>query len=186
MGLLDSIKQKYNNIVLARAQKFEAEKQRVEQERQLQIEKEQQSIQKLLNSEIPKDFIIRLGRDIYGNNKYKYTIYEYFVCNVKPKDMQYGQWTKARKVSGKYFGKVFNMCVHSSPFSPSLTKTELYIGDDRWEGDKDDSLYIPADCVTIADLRDYAKRYNEEIVNRYDEDLKRKRIEEEEIRNKFF
>ena len=36
MGLLYSIKQKYNNIVLARAQKFEAEKQRVKQERQLQ------------------------------------------------------------------------------------------------------------------------------------------------------
>ena len=187
MGLFEIISQKYEERLIAKAKQIEIEKIKRLQAKEVQYRKERERELRLASAEIPKDFIIRMGRDIVDQNgRFKYTLYEYFVCSVKPKDMRYGQCANVVKVSGTSFGKAYDMYVHSGPFSSSLTKTEMYIGGALWEGDIEDKVYIPQECKTIADLRDYAKKDNEKTIDKYNEDLKIRKKEEQDIISQFF
>ena len=108
------------------------------------------------------------------------------MCDTKRKDLRYGDWFKAIKVSGSHFGKQFELCVHSSPFSPSLTHVELDSNYGYWDGDISEDPYIPYGCKTITDLNDYGNKKNENRKKEYEEEILKKQQGEQQIRNQFF
>ena len=173
MRFFEKIKKKHEERILKK-----------EQARQAEIERKQAEIEKILNSPIPKSFIIRLRHDVKdtkGNDKY--TLWDYFLCDKRISDLDCGDRCKAIKVSGSHLGEKFNLSLTSLT---SRTKCELYINGEYWSGNTRESLSFLSEFHTIADLNNYETEYNEIRKEEYETSALRKQQEEEQIQNQFF
>ena len=186
MRFFEKIREKHEDKILAKAKTIEEKRLIQEQARQAEIEHKEQEIQKLLNSSIPKEFVIELHRSVEDENgRFMYIQYDYFLCDKRIRDLYYGDRCKAIKVTGSHLGEKFDLSLTSLS---SLTTCELYINCECWEGDiaVDLSLEIPDNCFTIADLNNYANVNNQKIKREYEQKVLTRQQKEQTIQNQFF
>jgi hypothetical protein len=177
MSLLKKIIKNYEDKQFAKYQKEAEERARLEQQKQERIEN-------LLNSDIPKEYVLTLINNIEDSTGYiKYHVYDYFLCNVRPADMKLlGQYT-AIKISGDDFGEECKFCVEpTNCFQTNGGRIMFDINGRIWYGDKSIPAFIPEQCKTIDDLNQYASKVNEKIRKEYVTRVLRNK----DINNRFF
>lgn len=188
MRLFEKIRKRREEKAIIEAQRIEQDRLLQEQARQAEIERRKQEIEDLLNMPLPSKQNIVQMKISYSdkNGRFAYNLYDYFLCNVARKDMFYGDCYKARKITGKNIGDIYNIFVHSSPFSSSLTELQLYDSNGSfWEGDTEYDPYFSSGCRTIRDLNEYANKKNEERIIEYRKEKQQKQQNINDMRKYF-
>ena len=196
MRFIEKLREKHEDKILAKAKIIEEKRLIQEQVRQAEIEVKEKEIQKLLNSSIPKDFVIELCRKVEDKNgRFMYRQYDYFLSDVAITDMGYRDVSNIIKITGDNIGLKAQLEVWSPPFLPSLTHCVLIHPDkyleevtteDEWEGDVGKNAYIPDVCITISNLNNYANRENEKRKREYEQKVLTRQQKEQTIQNQFF
>ena len=174
MSLLELIKRHKDNKI--------AKNQKIAEERARLIQEKQERNEKLLNSYVTKDYVLTLIHNVADSTGYiKYHIYDYFLCNVKHKDMEIGGQYKATKISGDNFGEEYKFCVEATNGLRNQGRVRLMIKDNTWYGDISVESYIPERCKTITDLNNYMNEVNAKAKQEYEVRLRTK-----QAKNGFF
>ena len=168
MGLLKTIRERHEERILAKAKRIEDEKAKQEQTKQAEIEQREQYIESILDLQIKKDYIVRLGRFIRDKKGWiLYREYDYFLCETKKENLNYDCEMKVLKITGNNLGDKYTMRLNTKFNCIELKDRDRVL----WAGYKNGEVYIPSNCTTIRDLKVYAKDYNNEQKEEFAEQL---------------
>jgi len=169
MRFIEKLREKHEDKILAKAKMIEekrliqeqarqAEIAKQEQDRQAEIERKEQEIQKILNSEIPKDYVVCLHRFVRDSQRnILYWVSDYFLSNVILDNFYYGDEATVIKITGDNLGDKYTMYTQDH-----FRGVELWDKDGKfWEGSVLYNFqFIPLNCKTIRELNDYANKNN--------------------------
>ena len=152
-------------------------------------EVEPEKLEKLLNSSIPDDCIVKLKKSVRGEDgSILYNIYDYFLCDTPRDNMKMNEEHLAIKISGENIGRKYNLyIIHTSCLDSFYSESHIVLDENgvRWQGDVRTNPNIPEECRTIGDLNDYMNEKNAIEINNHQQQNPYV-AREEKIRDMFF
>ncbi len=163
MKLFDNLRRKSKDTSLKVAT---SEATSIKPQKQIASKNVDSPLQQLLNSSIPKEFIVEASYIVEQGGHIAYICRDYFWCDVPRKSIKYREGLKVTKVSGDNIGEKYSIKYDTNG-------SVIDVNGQSWLC-PDMEPFIPHGGKTIGDLNAYANAENAKRKTAYERALKSK------------